>query len=837
MEGMMKKILYILVLIPFVFSISQTAFRFDDYQNFMQSNSNLSVDQLLQMKSTEKFNSSVTSNWNSALFADSIEIKFNLTDDEKLLIQKNGFVVSERLGQQSFVSSIEEIYRNDLPLFITTDMILHAFHKSYDDILIDVELRTLIPKLTDFLDKLVLEIPNLAATYQSDYMKKRLVDVDLYITVARKLLDETKQPYYTENETAINNFMIRIQDLEFAEIPFFSETPRKIDFSQFKPRGHYDDELRPVLANYFRAMIWLGKMELYLIAPESEVKLKLEEVQRQAIIANLIVDLMQSGNLHDSYREIEEVIEAFVGEQDNVIFDNLDQLKNKIGFSSCSDLVDTNYFKSYQDTLSNQPFAPQRILSQVLIHDPNSEEEINPASAFLMFGQRFVIDSYVTGSVVYDKVKKKRMLPSTLDILYSIGNDAAVQLLTGELENYEYSPNLAGVRYLVDSYDSDFWNSTIYNGWLNSIRKLNPPADRTDYPEFMKTAAWWQQKMNSQLASWTELRHDNILYAKQSYTEGVSCFYPYGYVEPVPELYSSIKLLALNFKNKMIELNFSTPYMENYFTSLYEKCDTLESIAQKELNGTELLESEIKFMKRTLTNPQHMCGAINYDGWYPKLFYSDMDADYLVVDYHTSPTDQTGSMVGWVAHAGTGKIDLAIMNTKLQSGENIAFVGPVYSYHEYTTSNFFRMTDIEWEDNYLELSTRPEWTKIYLADNNGNKHESSLSLITVVDESNNNQIIPESHIIARNYPNPFNPSTIISFNIPSKLSNNKVKLTLFNIQGEVIKLLVNEVLPSGNYLVEWNGKDNYNSMVTSGIYFYEIRIADNHFVGKMNLIK
>ena len=833
----MKRIFYIILLPPFIVVLAQTNFSFEDYQNFIQSNSNLSAQNLLQMNNAGEFKESINSDWNSALYSDSIEIKFNLSDGEKELIQKNGFVVSERLGKQSFISTIEDIYRKDLPLFITSDMILHAFHKSYDNILIDVEVNTLIPKLKAFLNKLNSEISVLELKYQSSYMRDRLKDVDLYLTVARKLLDESSTPYYSSNSVAITNFMLDIKNEQFKEVQFFSITPRKIDYSQFKPRGHYDSDMHPELRNYFRAMIWLGRMELYLIAPDALVKPKLVEVQRQAIMANLIYELLISAKQNVKLKEIEDVIKAFVGEQDNVTTNNLLELRNSLEMTESSVLADTNYFKIYQDSLVKQSFAPQRILSQVLMHNPQSEEEIKPASAFLLFGQRFVIDSYVAGSVVYDKVKKTRMLPSTLDILYALGNDASVQLLVDGLEKYEYAPNLAGVRYLVDAYDSEFWNSTIYNGWLNSIRELNPPTDRSIYPTFMQTAAWWQQKMNSQLGSWTELRHDNVLYAKQSYSGGYTCFYPHVYVEPVPEFFGAMKDLALSFKDKMSKLNFSTPYMDYYFTNLFEISDTLESIANKELEGINLLDSEIKFMKRTLTNPQMGCGEVSYDGWYRKLFYSDYNPNYLAVDYHTAPTDENGIMVGWVAHSGTGKIDLAIMNTELVTGENVAFVGPVYSYHEYVTTNFFRMTDKEWEENYLKLSTRPEWTKIYLADVDGNMQESTLRLITGVTDENGNPQIPNTHLIAQNYPNPFNPSTVISFVIPTNLSNSNAKLTIFNIRGEVVKVLVNEVLSSGNYLVEWNGTDNDNSAVTSGIYFYEIKVADKDFIGKMDLIK
>jgi hypothetical protein len=147
--------------------------------------------------------------------------------------------------------------------------------------------------------------------------------------------------------------------------------------------------------------------------------------------------------------------------------------------------------------------------------------------------------------VVYDKIrydgnKVCRLFPSTLDILFAHGNSAAAQLLISELDQYHYSTNLASLRYLMDSYDEVFWNSSIYSMWLNTIRTLNPPEARDHLPPFMQTGAWWQQKMNTQLSSWIELRHDHLLYAKQSYTDHYVCSYPRGFVEPVPQTFESL---------------------------------------------------------------------------------------------------------------------------------------------------------------------------------------------------------------------------------------------------------------------------------------------------------
>ena len=165
-----------------------------------------------------------------------------------------------------------------------------------------------------------------------------------------------------------------------------------------------------------------------------------------------------------------------------------------------------------------------------------------------------------------------------------------------------------------------------------------------------------------------------------------------------------------------------------------------------------------------------------------------------------------------------------------------AFVGPCFSYYEYVTTNFLRLTDQEWKNQYLHSALRPSWVNIYLADNSGNTKGKGLQLVTSV-EKDNNKIIPETHLIARNYPNPFNPSTIISFTIPYDLTNSMTELVIYNIQGQIVKRLVREVLPSGNYLTRWDGTNESGVKVSSGIYIYNLRVADKQFSGKMTLLK
>src|SRR3989304_7610649 len=279
----------------------------------------------------------------------------------------------------------------------------------------------------------------------------------------------------------------------------------------------------------------------------------------------------------------------------------------------------------------------------------------------------------------------------------------------------------------------------------------------------MQTAAFWQQKMNTQLSSWTELRHDNLLYAKQSYTGGTICSFPYSFVEPFPEFYNNLKLMGENAYNYFLNLNFPIPYLQasitEYFQSFMGIADTLSIISQKELNGDPFTPEEILFLQTMLYETGQ--SGESYDGWYPKLFYDDpftgeygyeglMFSDHIVADIHTIPTDCNGNVMGWVNHVGTGPINLGIVVTENNNNELTAFVGPVISYYEYTTVDFLRLTDEEWDNTYLQSALRPDWVNIYLADSMGNSRGSGRQLITSI-EIDDNLIIPESELLISNY--------------------------------------------------------------------------------------
>jgi len=829
----------------------EKVFDLGDFQTFLDTYAGLPTGDLLAMHPAGTFQRRAGTSFRAAQYSDSVQVKYAVTPHEADLLDRHGFVVTERLSFDAFGSAFLDVYTKDLPVFISTDAILHALHMSYDRILMDTEEGVLIPKLDALLAALQAAVPTLADRYAGvPGMEQPLRDLDVYLTVPRRLLAGAPvPPVFAENEGEVQALLGLVAEEEgFKPYPLFAENCRLLDFSQFTPRGHYTQSEE--LTRYFQAMIWLGRTELYLSAPATDACSPSEaDVQRQTILAMLVTEAVEAGPGAALLAEVEALIQLFVGESDNVTLPHLQTLRTLTGTAQAADLLDVDRFHAFQETLLAQAWSMQRIQSQILVSlAPMQPGRLQPASAFLLLGQRFVIDSYVTGSVVFDKINYeggavKRMLPDPLDVLFALGNDAAAQLLAPELDVYHYAPNLAALRYLVDSYEGDFWQHTLYNGWLNAIRTLSPPAeaDRASLPPFMRTAAWWQEKMNTQLASWAQLRHDNLLYAKQSYTGVPGCSYPYSYVEPIPAFYEAVSTFAHTaadrFRTVEQEGGLDVDRIQAYFENLSAVNDTLAVIARKELDGTPFNEAEQRFLQRVIFERLKAC-YVGLDGWYARLFYGDeegaQDPDMVVADIHTAPADAGGGIVGWVLHVGTGPINMAVVTAEVPGEGPITFVGPVMSYYEHLSTGFERLTDEVWETAYAAApSYRPDFVNLYLADGNGEPRGEPAMLTVGVERAPGAEPQAGAPALMHNYPNPFREATSITFSIPPSYAHQHVELAVYDIQGRRIEQLVDEPLPAGHYTVRWEGLLGTGARAASGVYFCRLRIGDRQMTVPM----
>jgi len=95
-------------------------------------------------------------------------------------------------------------------------------------------------------------------------------------------------------------------------------------------------------------------------------------------------------------------------------------------------------------------------------------------------------------------------------------------------------------------------------------------------------------------------------------------------------------------------------------------------------------------------------------------------------------------------------------------------------------------------------------------------------------------LIPLITKLKGNYPNPFNPVTTIAYDLAR---DQKVEIDIYNIKGQKVKKLINEIRKAGSYKTVWDGRNEDNQTVGSGIYFYRMKSGTYTSTGKMILMK
>ncbi|MBN1606049.1 MAG: DUF3160 domain-containing protein, partial [Polyangiaceae bacterium] len=625
-----------------------------------------------------------------------------LSDKESAVLESTGFVISEFHHFCSFYQGFDAIYVADLPVYVSADSILEAVHRSYDDILKQVELAWLVGEVGALLEGMRQSLAESTSGSAEDRS-----DVDLYLGVALSLLTgSAAAPVAGASAQDLADWVAQAEAASgIGEVELFGQS-QMIDWSQFKPRGHYEQDLR--LQRYFRAMIWLGRTPLRIIATASDGSQAF--MRRQFDDMLLMTELMGTDGVA-RWEKMEQVLSAFVGESDNMTPGEVTALLADLGVASLSDTAAIDD-AVLQSAILKGGYGAQRIASQMLVNDTGGTLPLD--RAFMLFGQRYVVDSNVFSNVVYDRVgggQVKRMMPDPLDVAYAaLGNDDALPLLEQDLTDYAYAPDLEAVRLLVDAHGEAYWQGSLYTRWIDMLRALSPspalarPSGEV-LPAIVKTEPWSRRILNTQLGSWAELRHDTLLYAKQSYTGWPSCEYPDAYVDPYPEFYTRLA----QFAEKGIDVagtiadatGQSQAALSNYFSKLQGTATMLADMAVAELTGAPFTEAQLTFVNNAVRYKplDVVCAVVDVpSGWYVDLFFSSDgidDCKPTIADVHTQPADEGGNPVGRVLHVGTGYPRMMVTTVDTCTGPK-AYVGVVFAYHERITDNFQRLTDSEW---------------------------------------------------------------------------------------------------------------------------------------------
>jgi hypothetical protein len=302
------------------------------------------------------------------------------------------------------------------------------------------------------------------------------------------------------------------------------------------------------------------------------------------------------------------------------------------------------------------------------------------------------------------------MMPTPLDVAHVImHNPAARTLLASEVKRYGAPYEQALARGAATPLPTD----SVTHLWLNALRALSPDAKRdAKLPAPLTSEAWSRRMMGAQLASWAELRHDNLLYAKQSFTAELSCEYPDAYIDPYPAFYAAMEAMAMKAHGVI-----TTPRAKSYFATMAKTMARLRAIAERERANQPLTDDDLDFINHMVSIDGRNGGCAptqDPKGWYAELFYEQKVAlwhEPVIADVHTQPTDEAGNMVGRVLHVGTGNPRMMAVRLRHDGGAHTqTYRGFVSTYAEVITERFQRLTDEEWRTQIEKRMTGiPRW--------------------------------------------------------------------------------------------------------------------------------
>jgi hypothetical protein len=605
---------------------------------------------------------------------------FPLSPEQERALKMNGFVVTPGWYDQFF-----DVYQNckesNMPIFVTTDSVLHTYHILYDYTLRILETQ----HLSQDLEVLTQTMKDTSYEYYRDSGDQPVLKNVAYFCVAGKLLDDTFA-VPPEVEELVNQELSLIEaHAGFAVSPIFGY---KEDYSQYVPRGHYTRS--ETLEKYFRAMMWYGRIMF---------RLKSEEETKQALyIVKAVIDT----HTLELWDTIYEPTVFFVGKSDDLNIIEYKTLAEEVyGEFTILNLQDAQTLKEFMEKA--QAYRDPRINSAWVKDTQDVAEE---TKGFRFMGQRFIPDSYMFQQLVYDKVgtaTDPRLFPKGLDIMAVLGSERALHHLESEKEYVNYEKQMEALRNEFSTLHPSVWTQNLYWTWLYCLIPLLEKKDNR-YPGFMQSDAWLDKELNTALGSWTELRHDTILYAKQSYTLEATAIpvqpqLTRGYVEPNPHVYARLYGLARMMREGLQQRELLLPEYRMKLETLENLLLQLKIISEKELSGERLTEGEyllIWNIGNTLESLVTFETAVE----------TETDEHVaLVADVHTDVN------TGKVLEEGVGDVFLIFVVVQVE-GRIFMAVGGVFSYYEFLQPMSDRLTDEKWQA--MDKPGLPEWTRSFI---------------------------------------------------------------------------------------------------------------------------
>ncbi len=639
------------------------------------------------------------------------------TGEEIKRLSNNGFIVTPAKYEQLFFVYEQNDYKG-VASFVTTDSVLQLYHIFFDFTLRNLEEQKLYPILEKLTGEMLRHSQELYQKANNPAIKE----------AARRNMAYFAVPYYflTGEIPEMDAKTLEIVQGEIAKCKAHEgrinslifnpdadpNIEHDVDYTQFIPRGHYTRNEK--LSNFFMAMMWLGYNSF--VANED-----INLIQSFIIAKQLHEQEVDGKRLLDLWQTIYEPTVFYVGTADDL---------NPMDYSNVSrEVFGEN--PSYEDFASKSRILDftrkSRLEKAKGIIEELYEKKVRikvsmigipSGPQFRFMGQRYIPDSEILQNL---SPWPERPVPKGLDIMAVLGSRLAMKIL---LEEYKEGEKWAEYPMALNKLIEEFgelqpsdWKQNLYYNWIWSLKSIIDLDKKFKYPYFMNTTAWEAKSINTSLASWAELRHDTILYGKQSGAECGDGGYlppdpPKGFVEPNVEFYGRLNELLVFSRDGLKERGLLTERMGRKFDKFIELVSLLKTVSEKELTGESLTKREyiqiwsIGGLMEMLT-VSVMTDDESYR-WYEVENTADKNIA-VIADVHTAGAE--------VLEEGVGQgFEIYVI---VEIGGRLKLTrGAVFSYYEFMHPASDRLTDEKWQEMLKQGQEPPlpDWTQRYRLD-------------------------------------------------------------------------------------------------------------------------
>ena len=664
-------------------------------------------------------------------------------------------------------------------VLITNDLLLHSFHKLFDNTLKYYEQTTARNTIKDLSNKLFNKFVDLAKNETDSNLKDTyeflaayrsvpaiiLVDGDKFKSNNRwwgygwptnddeeikKIIENNEKEYlkelsplYKEVVPDIIQEVLSANKLEDFDPFLYSFSPRfivkykiKQDYTQFTPRSHYTDNAE--LKTYFMAMKWLMREKFYF----GDNNL----TDAALIMANNITD-------EDTQRlsELSTKIKKLIWWDDDLTLESLTKWMRENNLNSIEKI------KKLTKEQREELFAlvPQKIQSSAYERDVKKDWKTSANNAkdmtagFVFFGEKFTLDSYLFDLVTaweaeeeFEIMPKKQTALIVPDVLEWNWDAAQIvdlwlkewiekekinqdeEYILEDKKHTQYSSYNKVKQEAREKIEKEIEETTVmdsvYHKWLSMIWLLVDEVEE-NAPYFKLDPLYRLKNLLTYMWSYTELKHDTLLYVKQAYAFGYEsssadyfwrekiCYF---YVDPpslpTPKWYIEADIDIIN---KLIELNNEVKLdfwelwerVESQFTWFDEFLIHTKNILEKQMNNEKISDEDFEWMRLAYDELSYVV----YPFW-KDVSQKEMRAA-LIADIFTSEYEWNVDPL----YEAVWRPALMLVMINDINGKRVA-IWPVFTHYEFYDSddvvkaNGSRLNDIQWQSAYDSLT----WEKL-----------------------------------------------------------------------------------------------------------------------------